>query len=292
MKGIVNFFNKRKGFGIIIGEGGKDYYVHQTALADGSSLSENDKVVFDVEDGERGAKAVNVEITHSTDKVNYNITTIRLRIKDNGEIEILGLVPDGTVFYSDGSIQLENNLFICRQSKWTNIIKEFEYLINNPHCKENDLQSFLEEYPEMIAGDDYEKVIPQPTIISNVGVNWKADFILQPKDPIDFCKIIELKLPAESIFIKSKSGHSNFSAKLMHSINQLKDYAEAFNNSFSREIFYEKYKTNVFKPDLQLIFGKRINNKRNKEFLELQRRSNVEISDWDTLLQKLKRKYT
>ena len=60
MKGTVKFFNQKKGFGFITGEDGKDYFVHQTGLAEGVSLRDNDAVTFDVEQGERGPKAVNV----------------------------------------------------------------------------------------------------------------------------------------------------------------------------------------------------------------------------------------
>ena len=60
MKGTVKFFNERKGFGFIAGEDGKEYFVHQSALEEGMTLNENDSVEFDVEEGDRGPKAVNV----------------------------------------------------------------------------------------------------------------------------------------------------------------------------------------------------------------------------------------
>jgi len=60
MKGKVKFFNVTKGFGFIIADDGKEYFVHHTGLVEGVKLYENDEVVFDVEEGERGPKAVNV----------------------------------------------------------------------------------------------------------------------------------------------------------------------------------------------------------------------------------------
>ena len=60
MKGTVKFFNEMKGFGFIAGEDGKEYFVHQTGLKEGTTLHENDPVSFDVEEGDRGPKAVNV----------------------------------------------------------------------------------------------------------------------------------------------------------------------------------------------------------------------------------------
>ena len=60
MKGTVKFYNEMKGFGFISADDGKEYFVHQTGLQEGVRLQENDAVTFDVEEGERGPKAVNV----------------------------------------------------------------------------------------------------------------------------------------------------------------------------------------------------------------------------------------
>ena len=49
-----------KGFGFIHGEDGNEYFVHKTSLQEGVTLRENDTVTFDVEEGDRGPKAVNV----------------------------------------------------------------------------------------------------------------------------------------------------------------------------------------------------------------------------------------
>ena len=60
MKGKVKFFNEMKGFGFIAAEDGKEYFVHQSGIQEGVTLQENDSVTFDVEQGDRGPKAVNV----------------------------------------------------------------------------------------------------------------------------------------------------------------------------------------------------------------------------------------
>jgi len=60
MKGTVKFFNNMKRFGFIAGEDGNEYFVHQTGVKDGVSLRENDSVEFDIEQGDKGPKAVNV----------------------------------------------------------------------------------------------------------------------------------------------------------------------------------------------------------------------------------------
>jgi CspA family cold shock protein len=61
--GTVKWFNESKGFGFIAQEnGGDDVFVHFSAIQGGGfrSLSEGQKVTFDIEKGDRGPKAVNV----------------------------------------------------------------------------------------------------------------------------------------------------------------------------------------------------------------------------------------
>lgn len=60
--GTVKWFNNRKGFGFIQQEDGPDLFVHFSSInTEGyRTLNEGEEVTFEVEDGERGPKAVNV----------------------------------------------------------------------------------------------------------------------------------------------------------------------------------------------------------------------------------------
>jgi len=60
MKGKVKFFNEMKGFGFITAEDGKEYFVHSTGLNSGVSIDEGDSVNFEIEQGDKGPKAVKV----------------------------------------------------------------------------------------------------------------------------------------------------------------------------------------------------------------------------------------
>ena len=58
--GTVKFFNSTKGFGFIHNnEDGKDYFVHFSNSLD--KIRDNDKVEFEIEEGDRGPKCVNVK---------------------------------------------------------------------------------------------------------------------------------------------------------------------------------------------------------------------------------------
>jgi CspA family cold shock protein len=61
--GTVKFFNDGKGFGFITpDDGGKDVFVHVNGL-NVNSITEGDKVSYDVAEGKKGLNAVNVELT-------------------------------------------------------------------------------------------------------------------------------------------------------------------------------------------------------------------------------------
>ncbi len=62
MTGTVKWFNASKGYGFIIGEDGKEVFVHFSAIqGDGyKSLNDGEAVTFDVEEGDKGLTAKNV----------------------------------------------------------------------------------------------------------------------------------------------------------------------------------------------------------------------------------------
>jgi len=63
-EGKVKWCNEKKGFGFIEQDGGKDLFVHYTAIrGDGfKTLSEGQRVSFEVEETSKGPKAKNVQI--------------------------------------------------------------------------------------------------------------------------------------------------------------------------------------------------------------------------------------
>jgi CspA family cold shock protein len=60
--GTVKWFNESKGFGFITSEDGSDLFVHYSSIQGSGfkSLAEGQAVSFDVEQGPKGPKAINV----------------------------------------------------------------------------------------------------------------------------------------------------------------------------------------------------------------------------------------
>ncbi|BFM19879.1 MULTISPECIES: cold-shock protein [Gilvimarinus] len=60
--GVVKWFNESKGFGFIEGEGGQDVFVHFSAIVGSGfkTLTEGQKVTFEVTQGQKGPQAENV----------------------------------------------------------------------------------------------------------------------------------------------------------------------------------------------------------------------------------------
>jgi cold shock CspA family protein len=61
--GVVKWFNESRGYGFITpDEGGRDVYVHSTAIkgAGSQSLQEGQRVEFEITEGPKGPQASNV----------------------------------------------------------------------------------------------------------------------------------------------------------------------------------------------------------------------------------------
>ncbi|MDH4028053.1 MAG: cold-shock protein [Nitrospirota bacterium] len=62
INGTVKWFNESKGYGFISSEKGDDVFVHYSSINSNGfkTLMEGDSVSFEIEEGPKGPKAVNV----------------------------------------------------------------------------------------------------------------------------------------------------------------------------------------------------------------------------------------
>ena len=63
LQGTVKWFNNKRGWGFIVQEDGEDIFVHYSAIkGDGfKTLDEGQRVQFEIEEGDKGPAAANVE---------------------------------------------------------------------------------------------------------------------------------------------------------------------------------------------------------------------------------------
>lgn len=63
-EGQVKWFNATQGYGYITTPAGADIYVHHSAIKEPgrNSLKDGERVSFEVQEGPRGAKAINVKL--------------------------------------------------------------------------------------------------------------------------------------------------------------------------------------------------------------------------------------
>lgn len=62
-QGTVKWFNNKRGWGFIVKENGEDIFVHYSAIQGNGfkSLTEGQRVQFDIEEDDKGPAAANVE---------------------------------------------------------------------------------------------------------------------------------------------------------------------------------------------------------------------------------------
>ncbi|MCK4364994.1 MAG: cold shock domain-containing protein [Thermoplasmatales archaeon] len=88
MNGKVKWYNPRKGYGFIEGEDGKDIFIHRTSIPQGIFLKEEDKVEYEIEETDKGPKAINIKKEgEETDKGPKAVNTKKEEETEEGEEE-------------------------------------------------------------------------------------------------------------------------------------------------------------------------------------------------------------
>lgn len=62
-RGTVKWYSAEKGYGFIVGEDGKDLFVHHSAIKiEGHNLKEGQKITYSVVSGPRGPQAFDISV--------------------------------------------------------------------------------------------------------------------------------------------------------------------------------------------------------------------------------------
>ena len=71
MYGTVRWFSNLKGYGFIVGDDHRDYFIHKSSLP--RSLREGDRVAFTARENPKGPEAINLaRIEEAKPEVNYS----------------------------------------------------------------------------------------------------------------------------------------------------------------------------------------------------------------------------
>lgn len=222
------------------------------------------------------------------------IAELSVASKPDGTVSATLLLSHDNVWtYPSDELEIRCGLYMPTCARYAQALTELEGLINSG-ASEKNFQSFFEEYPEFLMGDEYKRVIPQASIVPISRASkkpWRPDFVLTPFDQDEFAKILELKPPDFAILKNEPHGHIAFHNRFYSAVQQLGDYGQAFEEASAREHFMHKYGEEILTPRLELVVGRRWAPDHNKQMFKFQQERRIEIHNWDSYLAKLKRRY-
>jgi len=173
-------------------------------------------------------------------------------------IKLVSLTPDGECYFIDKDQNLHNILYVAPSETLALqlAIEELESLVNDPKSKEIDFQDFFERNPDFILNDEYKKAHAQIVLTRNDGSTLVPDFILEPIERSALCDLLELKLPSAQVFVLKES-RMRFSAAVLETCAQLREYALFFDEERNRRIVAERHGLTAYKPRMFVIIGRR-----------------------------------
>jgi cold shock CspA family protein len=265
-QGTVKWFNSDKGYGFIAVDGGKDVFVHFSAIqADGyRTLEEGQRVEFDITHSDRGAQAEKVVVVSGDEESIEEIESVVDPDESLGvalignQLRLITIQADGTVRFLDPHNNCHRLLYLVSLETygWKSLIEELEDLINRPQVSESQLQEFFERNPDFLCGDIYESARSHIVLQRPDAGPLIPDFALKPPNENALCDLLELKLPRAKLLV-GQSNRKRLSAALLEACAQLREYRDYFESRANRQAIEEIYGLRFFRPRMMVIIGKR-----------------------------------
>jgi Shedu protein SduA, C-terminal len=172
---------------------------------------------------------------------------------------------------------------------WLPEASKLEALINDPSVREQDLQSFFEESPHLLAGVSYDRVVPHPVLSRDQDGPLIPDFMLEPAG--GFADVLDLKLPSSPVAV-GRRDRVRQSAAVTEAVAQVREYRAYFDDPVHREAVRERYGLDAFRPTVAVVIGR--DPKPGHDRLQLKRvwddlPAHVRLMTYDELLRQVRR---
>jgi cold shock CspA family protein len=258
VQGTVKWFNPDKGYGFIGVDGGRDVFVHFSAIqGDGHrTLEEGQRVEFDISQSSPGLQAESVreegESPGNEEDEALGVTSV------DGRLRLIAIQADGAVKFLDPHQQDHHLLYVASLEAygWRSLIEELEELINSRNVKESQLQGFFERNPEFLCGDAYESAMPHIVLQRPAEGPLVPDFALKPSNANALCDLLELKLPTARLLV-GQNNRRRLSSALLEACAQLREYRDYFERDGNRRTVEEAYGLRFFRPKMFVVIGRR-----------------------------------
>jgi hypothetical protein len=164
-------------------------------------------------------------------------------------------------------------------------VEAFEFLINRPRLREQQLQIFFERHPHFLSVT--QTLLPQVRLSTQDGRTLIPDIVLKPiatPQRDSRWKLLELKLP-QARLLTGKGTRARLSCQVMTAIRQLREYYEYVSNPVHEHEVVSVLGHPLKSPRLGILIGRLANTdvgalEREQRFL-----SDVKIVTYDEILE-------
>ena len=218
---------------------------------------------------------------------------LTFQLGQDGRIEVGLQTSDGSWDFADHDSLLPCGLFVPVFTRLSNQLTVLEEIINDVETNETDIQFFFKQHPEVLEGDISHHIMNRAILVRDLSLNLTEtdnSIVLQPIGQSDFCKKLNFERPQSILVMPETSGKTQFYARLLESIQQYRDCGMVFNDYETNEKFRGIYSDSMYKPELQLIVGKTWDVDHMSTLFD-KRRKQILIENWDTLVEKMNKKF-